>query len=56
MNKLIVNYSTTSADKRLVIDRDLPFSQEILYAVLYLHAARIVTLKNILPIREVVCA
>ena len=53
MHKIIINYTDSEAAKRLVLNRDLPYSEEVLAAVLYLHAARVVTLNNILPVTEV---
>ena len=56
MRKFVINYTSGKASRRLVINRDLPYSDELLCAVLRLHIAKIVTLNNILPITEVVCA
>ncbi|MCM1322827.1 MAG: hypothetical protein NC218_01440 [Acetobacter sp.] len=52
MRKIILNYTSNKKAKRLVIDRDLPFGEEMLYAVLFLHAAKVISLNNVLSIKE----
>lgn len=52
MRKIVVNYTSNKKAKRLVIDRDLPFGAEMLYAILFLHAAKVVNLDNVLAIKE----
>ena len=56
MRKIIVNYTSNNKAKRLVVDRDLPFGKEMLYALLFLHTARVITLDNVLSIREEVAS
>lgn len=53
MRKIVFNYTSNNKAKRLVIDRDLPFGEEILTAMLFLHAANVISLNNVLTIREV---
>lgn len=53
MHKIIVNYTSNDKAKRLVLDRDLPFGREVLYALLYLHALQLVSLNNVLTVKEV---
>ena len=56
MRKIIFNYESSNKAKRLVIDRDLPLSKEILTAMLILHSANVISLNNVLNICEVACA
>lgn len=53
MNKIVINYAKGNEFRRLVLDRDLPFSREVLAALLYLHSMRVISVKNILPIKEI---
>ena len=53
MRKIIFNYHTpTNTKKRLEVYRDLPFSKEILYSMLFLHKAKIISLDNVLNVKE----
>lgn len=53
MRKIIFNYRTpTNAKKRLEVYRDLPFSEEIIYSMLFLHRAKLISLDNVLNVKE----
>lgn len=53
MRKIIFNYHTpTNTKKRLEVYRDLPFSKEIIYSMLFLHKAKIISLDNVLNVKE----
>lgn len=52
MRKIVINYTSNSRARRLVIDQDLPYSKDLLYAILFLHAAKVVSLDNVLSIKE----
>lgn len=54
MRKMIFNYHSNKKPKRLEVYRDLPFSKEVLYSLLYLHTAKLISLDNVLSIKEVV--
>ena len=56
MNKIVINYVSNNKDRRLVIDKDLPNGQEVLHAILFLHAAGVISLDNVLSIKEEICA
>ena len=56
MAKIVFNYENDKQQpKRMVIFKDAAFAQDILYAMLYLHAAKVVKLNNVLNVLEV-CA
>ena len=57
MRKIIMNYTSNKKPRRLVIDKDLPFREQILYPAMSLHAAKVISFNNVLSIKEEVqCA
>lgn len=56
MEKLIFNYKTaTGKEGRLELIRNTPVTEDIMYALFYLHGQGLIQLDNALPIMEVFC-
>ena len=58
MERIIINYkmNTDNQPRRLVIEKNLPLSREVVYAVLCLQKAGLIKLDNVLNVREYLCA
>lgn len=56
MNKIIFNYQDSKMQaKRMSLYRDPVLTANIVYAMIYLHQHNLITLNNILSIKEVSC-
>ena len=54
MRKIIFNFHSNGKPRRMDVYSDLPFCEQIVYSILYLHTAKLISLDNVLSIRELV--